>query len=433
MDKVNPMANKDHLKHLTSKYGGWNEWRVQNPSIIPDLRGADLAGQLLCGGVNLSDTILDRANLNGADLREADLTRASIRNANIYDAHFNGAILDDANLSGSVIIRCSFPEAQFRGTKLRAEIQKVNFQRASFRGTDLSGVRFHECDFYGADLTDTNLSDASFDRSYLGNANLSGACMRRARLHKSNLTNADLSDADLSDADLSETTLVGTKLTRSILTNCSVYGTSVWSVDLTDAVQDGLIISAKGEPPIAVDNLEVAQFIYLLLNNSKIRDVIDTITSKAVLILGRFAPDRKVVLHALSDELRKRDYLPIIFDFDKPTDRDFTETVMTLAGMSKFIIADLTQPKSSPLESHAIITSYMIPFIPIIQEGEWPFAMFVDLQRKHHWVFNTLRYRDKNDLLQWVDKIITRADKKFREIQIEKAQAAQKPVSGEDW
>jgi hypothetical protein len=28
---------------------------------------------------------------------------------------------------------------------------------------------------------------------------------------------------------------------------------------------------------VMVDNLEVAQFVYLLLNNAKIRDVIDTI------------------------------------------------------------------------------------------------------------------------------------------------------------
>jgi len=48
-----------------------------------------------------------------------------------------------------------------------------------------------------------------------------------------------------------------------------------------------LIITDDNEPTITVDNLEVAQFIYLLLNNQKIRDVIDTITSKVVLILGR--------------------------------------------------------------------------------------------------------------------------------------------------
>ena len=37
-----------------------------------------------------------------------------------------------------------------------------------------------------------------------------------------------------------------------------------------------------------------------------------------MLILGRFTPERKAVLDALREELRKRDYLPILFDFDVP-------------------------------------------------------------------------------------------------------------------
>jgi hypothetical protein len=57
-----------------------------------------------------------------------------------------------------------------------------------------------------------------------------------------------------------------------------------------------LIITKENEPEITVDNIEVAQFIYLLMHNQKIRDVIDTITSKVVLILGRFTPKRKQVL-----------------------------------------------------------------------------------------------------------------------------------------
>ena len=66
----------------------------------------------------------------------------------------------------------------------------------------------------------------------------------------------------------------------------------------------------------------MAQFIYLLLNNKRIREVIDTITSKLVLILGRFTTERKVILDALRDTLRARNYLPVVFDFDKPASRD---------------------------------------------------------------------------------------------------------------
>ena len=94
--------------------------------------------------------------------------------------------------------------------------------------------------------------------------------------------------------------------------------------------------------------MEVAQFIPLLLNNQRIREVLDTITSKAVLILGRFTLERRMVLDALREELRRRNYLPILFDFEKPGSRDFTETVSTLDHLTRFIIADLTEPSSIP-------------------------------------------------------------------------------------
>jgi hypothetical protein len=50
-----------------------------------------------------------------------------------------------------------------------------------------------------------------------------------------------------------------------------------------------------------MDDVEVAQFVYMLLDNSKLRNVIETMTSRAALILGNFAPERKEVLAALSE------------------------------------------------------------------------------------------------------------------------------------
>ncbi len=156
--------------------------------------------------------------------------------------------------------------------------------------------------------------------------------------------------------------------------------------------------------------------------------------AKAVLILGRFAvPERKAILNMLRNKLREYNLLPIVFDFDRPTDKDFTETIKTLASLSYFVIADVTNPKSSPLELQATVPDYQIPFVPIIQEGEQPFAMMVDLQKKYNWVLNTVTY-DLADTLMKILKplIIDPAMKKRNELRIIKAQIPD-VISGKDF
>jgi hypothetical protein len=94
--------------------------------------------------------------------------------------------------------------------------------------------------------------------------------------------------------------------------------------------------------------------------------------------------------------LRSQDLVPIIFDFEKSQERDFTETIKILAGLSLFIIADITNPKSSPLELQAVVPDYSIPLVPILQKDELPFSMFVDLSQKYHWVLPVVRYTTGN-------------------------------------
>jgi hypothetical protein len=197
----------------------------------------------------------------------------------------------------------------------------------------------------------------------------------------------------MTGADLRGAYLVGTKIHKVSVSGSNIYGINVWDIEGEFQDQKDLVITRPWEPKITVDNIKVAQFIYLILNNEQIRDVINTLTSKSVLILGRYAiPERKAILDALRNKLREYDLLPIVFDFDRPVDKDFTETIKTLAGISYFVIADITNPKSSPLELQATVPDYQIPFVPIIQEGENPFAMMVDLQKKYPWVLPTRSY-----------------------------------------
>ena len=221
----------------------------------------------------------------------------------------------------------------FEAKLSQAKLSAANLSGANFLGADLFEANLTEANLFDADLSGANLRGARLIAAKLFEANLSGASLIGANLSGTNLSGANLLGADLTGANLEGAVLVRTDLRDADLTDCRVYGISTWDLNLDGAKQKDLIITPPDEPEITVDNLEVAQFIYLLLNNERIRHVIDTITSKVVLILGRFTPERKVVLDALRDELRQCDYTPVLFDVDKPASKDLTGTIQTLANM----------------------------------------------------------------------------------------------------
>ena len=133
---------------------------------------------------------------------------------------------------------------------------------------------------------------------------------------------------------------------------------------------------------------------------------------------------RIALLERLREELRKRDFLPMVFNFDKPEVKDFTETVRLLAGLSHFVIADITCPRSAPLELQATVPECMIPFVPILEKGEEPFAMFKDLWIKHReWVFEPIRYPSVDRLIEVLDTEIVRpAQARFADLLARKAE-----------
>jgi hypothetical protein len=323
------MADSQQLTILRQGWSAWNAWRIANPQIRPDLSGVNASNEDLC------DCDLRGTDLRGAILVNSRLSRALLWNADLTKIILRGASLDNAR------------------------IWKTNLTGARLDGACLVGAEVRESTLVGATLTGADLRHSSFIDVNLCDANLDG---------------------------------------------CKVYGISVWNVSLEGAQQSDLLITRPPEPKgrgggiefieaaVTVEGLEVAQFLYLLLNNNKLRDVIDAIGKKVVLILGRFNSERKEVLDAMRGELRKLGYVPVVFDFQRPAQRDFTETVRLLAGMSRFVIADITSPRSIPLELQAAVPDCMVPFVPIIQENEEPFAMFRDLKLRYPWVLDVLKY-----------------------------------------
>jgi uncharacterized protein YjbI with pentapeptide repeats len=360
------MANQEHLDILKKGVDAWNKWRKEHPKIRPALIGADLKE------ANLSVANLSQANLIGTNLSQAHLSGANLSGANLSQAHLSNANLSQTHLGGANLSQ--------------------------------------------ADLSQANLNGADLFEADLSQANLSGADLREADLSQADLRGANLSQANLSGADLSWSNLSEAILREANLTGCKIYAISAWNVYMEKTIQTGLVITRDNEATITVDNLEVAQFIYLLLNNQKIREVIDTIAKKAVLLLGRFTPEHKAVLDALRNELRTYGYVPIVFDFEKPGSRDFTETVRTLAHLARFIIADLTDPSSIPQELQAIVPDLAVPVQPLLLEAKREYSMFVDF-RKYHWVLPVHLYKDQTSLIASLkNEIIEPAEQKAQEL-----------------
>jgi uncharacterized protein YjbI with pentapeptide repeats len=273
------MPNLDHVVNLKKGRYTWKKWREDNPGVEIDLSGANLT-QASLDGLNLSGADLSYSLLSHASLRHADLSYANLKNAKLTRADLSAADLCRANLSG-------------------ANLKNVQHDIANLRE---------------ANLTRANLEDSGFWQANLRQANL-----KNARLSGAAFDEADLTGADLRGADLRGAYLTGAKIDKAKVSTSWIHAVNVWDLEGEFDEQEDLIITRNGKPIITVDNLKVAQFIYLILNNrenlildnEEKRNVINSLTSKSVLIVGRFViPERKKILDAIRYKLRESIYCP---------------------------------------------------------------------------------------------------------------------------
>lgn len=144
------------------------------------------------------------------------------------------------------------------------------------------------------------------------------------------------------------------------------------------------------------------------MDGAGVSRMLSDIAERSVLILGRFSDTRKAVLDALRTALATppRQYVPLLFDFEKPGDRDLIESIVRYASVSRFVIADLSDPRSIPAELQAIVPQFVsLPVVPIIEETQREYAVSDHILRRES-VKPVVRYRDVPDLLAILDKRI---------------------------
>ncbi|MGO9687451.1 MAG: pentapeptide repeat-containing protein [Syntrophobacteraceae bacterium] len=267
------------------------------------------------------------------------------------------------------------------------------------------------------DLSGADLSGADLYRAYIREANLSGAKLRWVNLSWADLSWADLSGADLSGVDLWQASMIETNVKDAKFDSCHVYGIAVWALKGLPQSQRNIVITRPDEPDITVDDLEVAQFIHLLLEHEKLRNVINAVTHRGVLILGRFKDSGHELLQAIAQKIRDEKYLPIIFDFDRPDDRDYTETVQTLVGLSRFVVVDLSG-SSIPQELYATVPHFNVPFVPILDVAKRSSSTVSDLFKYPWFLPPIVEFGSTEELIEMIPpRIISPAEERLKERQ----------------
>lgn len=411
------MANAEQLEIIKQGPEVWNKWREEHPEAFVNLFRANLSGANLeyadLRGANLIEASLLQAFLGGANLTGAELNGADLNDAILFSANLTGVNLTGANLSDASLIFANLASANLTG----ATFSNGDLNSSNLTGANCRDARFLNVSFEEAMLVGAKFVGASFEGANCTKADLREADLRRANFKRANLTETNFTGANLSGANLRSAIFIKTNLENATITGCKIFGLSAWALEGSPKEQSNLIITDDEKPTITVDNLQVAQFIHLLLDNKRVRNVIDTITSKAVLILGRFTAERKAVLDALHTELQERNYLPILFDFDGPTNRDITETVSTLAHMARFVIADITDAKSIPQELQAIVPNLpSVPVKPILLASQSEYGMFEHFKR-YPWVLPTYYYQDIQEAISLLpEQVLNPLEAKVKEL-----------------
>jgi hypothetical protein len=155
------------------------------------------------------------------------------------------------------------------------------------------------------------------------------------------------------------------------------------------------------------------------LDKHNYAEIMSILIKHRVLILGRFTGRRLAILKAIQSHLAAHPnrYIPELFTYSKPDYRDLIESIRGFASMSRFIIADLSEPKSLPSELEAIVPHFQsIPVMPIINRTGKPYATFDSIKRKPN-VATILRYNNETQLMDKLDKeIVTVAEQKLQEL-----------------
>lgn len=368
------MANSEHLEIFNHGPKIWNEWRKANPQIEPDLSGAFIYPHFA------------RKEKN-RPLHKGDVTISDPKNP------FN--------------------------------FSRTNFHKSSFESAVFPGADMRYCYLYESDMSSAGFPGADF----------SGSMIRKVYCR-----GTDFSNARFVDCVLNNSTFIGVNFSGALIEGCNVYGVSAWEILLDDkTIQKELFLhrdnfsrkdlATRSDNPSFVDDIALAQFLYFISQENGFGKSLKQLNKRSVLLLGKFREGGLELLKSVGDILRKWNYIPIIFDFEPSAHTNLIENVLTMAGMSKLVLANL-EGSSVPAELAKVASNFRTPVIAWIHDArhDQVYAMFKDLIAQDHVQYFT--YTNSENLEQQLAKEIQKAEKYIENLNRHQSIASQKLSEG---
>lgn len=367
------MADQDHFKLFLQGPKVWNEWRNENPQIEPDLSGEFIYPHF--------------ARTNKGPLRKAD-------------------------------VASSDPEIPFN-------FYRTNFHKSSFESAIFPNADMRECYLYETDMSRAGFPGANFNGS---------------KIRKAYCSSTDFSNAIFVDCVLNNSTFIGVNFSGATIEGCNVYGVSAWEIILDDkTIQKELFLHRDNfsrkdiglslDVLSYVDDLALAQFFYFLNQPDGFGKSLSQLNRRSVLLLGKFKEGGLELLKTVGEMLRRRNYIPIVFDFDPSEHSNLIENVTTMAGLSRFVLANL-EGGSVPAELARVTANYRNPVIGWIHDDKHKtvYAMFKDVAALENAQYFT--YTNELNLEIQLDKVIAKAEKYILTLSTHQSIAYQKLEEG---
>ena len=288
------MANKRHLAKLEQGKEAWNQWRADNPTVKPDLRGANLRGKHLEGfdfsfadirGTNFKQAHLEGANFTKATAGLQKLWKILLVIVSLFFSLIAGVfslwiailialVADPSNTINFVAgivslivlvvflfytLRKGFVAVavavallgaylgwrSFKGDRRDPGIRSVGVAFGTMGGTSFYDAELSDADFTRATLKNTNLrakslthtcwsSAKKLDLARLGNTILSQANVRELLItrngYKKSYQDANLRGANLAGVNLEQANLKYANLSEATLTSANLKDVNLTEV-----------------------------------------------------------------------------------------------------------------------------------------------------------------------------------------------------------